>query len=71
MMVAGARYSAYLWNGVRTSGVPSPPIDNGGAGFAKIDWDRVGAVDAMGCIGGPEAGAAASIIDYIFQVSGN
>lgn len=66
-IVAGAKYSAYFWN----REVITTPKDGAAVGLRKIDWDRLLGVDAMGCIGGPEAGAAASIIDYCFQLSGN
>jgi hypothetical protein len=68
MMVAGARYSAHFWNGVKNGRTPPRLTDGGDGTVARIDWDEVAGVDAMGCIGGPEAGAAASILDYLSQL---
>lgn len=67
-MAAGARYSISYWHAVKNSR-NTPWIDNTGGTSKEIDWDEVAAVDAMGCIAGPEAGAAASIADYLIQLA--
>lgn len=62
MISSVGRYSAFYWKRFRDEN-PSP------VSAKPIDWDEVVGVDSVCAIAGPEAAAAGSLADYLWQMA--